>query len=135
MRARLAAMAAAAAGEAGRPLAGEAPGKDAARAGDSRASGGPRLRVEAQHLTPTIIDRVNAHLGWRCVARIALRQEAIIPATASRPSLARAPKPDAAARARAIEAAEGVAEEGLRDALIRLGERALAGPSGAAGDA
>ena len=95
----------------------------------------PGFGLEAQHLAPTIIDRVNAHLGWRCVARIALRQEAIPPAAASRPSLGRAPKPDAAARARAIEAAEGVAEEGLRDALIRLGERALAGPSGAPGDA
>ncbi len=45
LRARLAAVAAAAAGEAGRPLAGEAPRKDAARAGDSRAAGGPGLRA------------------------------------------------------------------------------------------
>jgi len=91
--------------------------------------------LEAQHLVPTIIDRVNAHLGWRCVARIALRQEDLRPASSSRRSPGRAPKPDAAARARAVEATEGVAEDALRAALIKLGECALAGSSGAPGEA
>jgi A/G-specific adenine glycosylase len=43
LHARLAAVAASASGEAGRTRAGQAPRKDAARAGDSRAAGGPRL--------------------------------------------------------------------------------------------
>jgi hypothetical protein len=95
----------------------------------------PGFGLEAQHFAPIIIDRVNAHLGWRCVARIALRQEELGPTSASRLSPARAPKPDAAARARAMAATEGVAEEALRAALIRLGERALAGSNQAPGDA
>ncbi|MBM3577507.1 MAG: DUF721 domain-containing protein [Alphaproteobacteria bacterium] len=95
----------------------------------------PGFGLEAQHLAPIIIDRVNAHLGWRCVARVALRQEELASESASRPGADRAPKPDAAARARAVKATEGVAEEGLRAALIKLGERALAGSSGAPSDA
>jgi hypothetical protein len=95
----------------------------------------PGFGLEAQHFAPIIIDRVNAHLGWRCVAKIALRQEELGPTSASRLSPARAPKPDAAARARAVEATEGVAEEALRAALIRLGERALAGSNHAPRDA
>jgi len=89
----------------------------------------PGFGLEAQHLAPTIIERVNAHLGWRCVARVTLRQEALKNAPGPRrPSSA---TPDAAAHARAVEATEGVAEEGLRAALVRLGERALAATGGA----
>ncbi|MGD9544468.1 MAG: DUF721 domain-containing protein [Methylocystis sp.] len=95
----------------------------------------PGFGLEAQHLTPIIIDRVNAHLGWRCVARIVLRQEQLLPASAARSSPSRPPKADAATRARAIEATEGVAEESLRAALIRLGERALARSLQEPGDA
>lgn len=96
----------------------------------------PGFGLEAQHFAPIIIDRVNAHLGWRCVAKIALRQEAPAPAPASQRSIPSRPPPaDAAARARAVEATEGVAEQGLRAALIRLGERALSGSNGAPGDA
>lgn len=96
----------------------------------------PGFGLEAQHLAPIIIDRVNAHLGWRCVARIALRQEEMVPASGSqRPIRGRPPLADAAARARAVEATEGVAEEGLRAALVRLGERALSSSTGAPGDA
>ncbi|WP_292529817.1 DUF721 domain-containing protein [Methylocystis sp.] len=95
----------------------------------------PGFGLEAQHLAPIIIDRVNAHLGWRCVARIALRQEKLRPASAPRPSRGRSPGSDAAARARAIKATEGVADEGLRAALVRLGERALADLNCAPGDA
>ncbi|TLG71441.1 DciA family protein [Methylocystis sp. B8] len=95
----------------------------------------PGFGLEAQHLAPIIIDRVNAHLGWRCVARIALRQEELSAAPGSPPRADRAPKPNDDARARAVKATEGVAEEGLRAALIRLGERAIAGSAGEPGDA
>ena len=47
--------------------------------------------LEAQHASPTIVARVNAHLGWRCVARLAFRQGPL-------PSLA---KPARARRLRA----------------------------------
>ncbi|MFO1124047.1 MAG: DciA family protein [Methylocystis sp.] len=96
----------------------------------------PGFGLEAQHFAPIIIDRVNAHLGWRCVAKITLRQESLTPAPAPLRPAANRPLPaDAAARARAVQATEGVAEEGLRAALIRLGERALSGSNGARGDA
>jgi hypothetical protein len=93
----------------------------------------PGFGLEAQHFAPIIIDRVNAHLGWRCVARIALRQEELRPASESRRPVPN--RPDAAARARAMAATEGVAEGGLRAALVRLGERALAGSNVTPGDA
>lgn len=83
----------------------------------------PGFGLDIQHLSPTIIDRVNAHLGWRCVGRIAIRQE---PLHSDAPPIAPAPPSDPAARARAVAATEGVAEEALRAALVTLGERALA---------
>lgn len=87
----------------------------------------PGFGLDIQHMSATIIDRVNTHLGWRCVARVTMRQE---PLTAKRRP-ARKPAPvDAAARARAAAATEGVTNEALRAALIALGERALAKPAG-----
>src|SRR5271156_5543618 len=35
--------------------------------------------LEAQHSAATIVARVNAHLGWRCVARVAFRQGPLPP--------------------------------------------------------
>jgi hypothetical protein len=83
----------------------------------------PGFGLDVQHLSGTIVDRVNAHLGWRCVARVAIKQEPLQRAPART-----APEPprDAAARARAEIAAEGVEDEALRRALVTLGERAMA---------
>ncbi len=85
----------------------------------------PGFSLEIQHMIPAILDRVNAHLGWRCVDRITLRQQPL----AIRPAPGRPPRaaPDPAARAKAEAATEGVEQSALRSALIRLGERALAG--------
>ncbi|WP_457798293.1 DUF721 domain-containing protein [Methylocystis sp. S23] len=84
----------------------------------------PGFGLEIQHMGPAIVERVNAHLGWRCVARLTLRQQALAaPAGKKRPRPAPA---DPAARARAEAATEGVEEARLRAALVRLGERALA---------
>lgn len=85
----------------------------------------PGFGLEVQHLAPVIVERVNGHLGWRCVGRIVLRQQAL-EARAAPPR--RPPPPDPAARARAQAATEGVAEEGLRAALVKLGERTLGAP-------
>ncbi|MBL8589778.1 MAG: DUF721 domain-containing protein [Methylobacteriaceae bacterium] len=76
--------------------------------------------LELQHLAPLVIERVNAHLGWRCVDRVTLRQGPLPlkPARAAPP-----PAPDAAALAAARAATEGVADEALRAALTRLGAR------------
>jgi hypothetical protein len=84
----------------------------------------PGFGLDIQHMAPAIIDRVNAHLGWRCVARVTLRQQALAPrAERKRPRPAPA---DPAAHAKAEAATEGVGEEALRAALVRLGEKALA---------
>lgn len=72
--------------------------------------------LEIQHLGGLILERVNRYLGWRAVDRLALRQA---PLTRRR----REPRPkidDGAAAAVAAEMA-GIADEGLRAALGRLG--------------
>jgi hypothetical protein len=83
----------------------------------------PGFGLDVQHMSGVLVDRVNAHLGWRCVARLAIRQE---PLRRAREKPCRPPAPDPEARARAQAATEGVADEALRQALVRLGERALA---------
>lgn len=77
--------------------------------------------IELQHLAPLVIERVNARLGWRCVGRITLRQGPVRRAPPKRRS---APVDPAAAR-EAQEAAGSIADEGLRDAIARLGAVAL----------
>lgn len=78
--------------------------------------------LELQHLGDMLAERVNAHLGWRCVGKIALRQGPLQRAGAKP---ARAP-PDAQALALAREAAGGVEDEALRAALTRLGAQIIA---------
>jgi hypothetical protein len=85
----------------------------------------PGFGLEIQHMAPAIIDRVNAHLGWRCVARTTLRQQALAAPRMEK----KAPRPapaDPEMRMRAEAATKGVDEEALRAALVRLGEKALA---------
>jgi hypothetical protein len=73
-----------------------------------------------------LIERVNAHLGWRAVGRLAIRQGPL-EKSRSKPRIA---PPDAQALAQAEEATEGVDNAELRKALILLGARALRGPAG-----
>lgn len=82
----------------------------------------PGMGLEIQHLAPMLIERVNAHLGWRCVGKIALRAE---PFTPKRKALPRRTAPDPRARAEAEKLAEGIEDEALRAALTRLGTAAL----------
>lgn len=74
--------------------------------------------LELQHLAPVVIERVNAYFGWACVGRLRLEQG---PVGRGRPKpiQRRAPSPELIAEAE--KAAEGVADEGLRAALVRLG--------------
>jgi hypothetical protein len=78
--------------------------------------------LEAQHSASVIIDRVNAHLGWRCVDRIAFRQGPL-PALKSRRRAASVPSD--AAEAAAHAAAARIQDDGLREAVARLGARAI----------
>jgi hypothetical protein len=78
--------------------------------------------LELQHLAPIIAERVNSHLGWRCVGRLALRQAPLKRSQRATPKL---PAPSPAARAAAARAVEGIEDRDLRAALARLGARVL----------
>lgn len=78
--------------------------------------------IELQHLSALVVERVNMHLGWRCVGRLLLRQG---PIGLERPVKRKPPAIDPAARAEAERSAAGVEDEALREALVRLGARVL----------
>jgi hypothetical protein len=91
----------------------------------------PGFGLDIQHMAQTIIDRVNAHLGWRCVGRIVQRQGAIGTSPRVRNPASRPPPPscDPAARARAEAVVAGIADPALQAVLLRLGENALRRPT------
>jgi hypothetical protein len=84
----------------------------------------PGFGLEIQHLSAVLIERVNAHLGWRCVGSLKIRQEKIrrVPAAPRRTA------EDPHARAEAERQVTGIEEEPLRNALARLGARVLDRP-------
>ncbi|WP_085771035.1 DUF721 domain-containing protein [Methylocystis bryophila] len=84
----------------------------------------PGFGLDVQHMAGALIDRINAHLGWRCVARIAMRQEPLRRAAPKRRPEATPRDPDL--RARAEAATQGIADEALRRALTKLGEQTFA---------
>jgi hypothetical protein len=78
--------------------------------------------LEAQHNAAIIVERVNAHLGWRCVEKIAFRQGPLPPLRAKRQA---PPPPSKGAQAEARLAAAAIDDEALREALTRFGARAI----------
>jgi hypothetical protein len=86
------------------------------------------MAIEVQHMAPQIVQRVNAHLGWRAVGRLAIRQGPL--ERAAGPLQIAPPDPEALDEAR--RATEGVEDEELRKALILLGARAIRGRAGGA---
>ena len=75
--------------------------------------------LEMQHLAPIVIERVNAHYGWRCVGRLVLKQGPV-----RRSVLPAAPEPvlTEEERRRVTDAVDAVGEDALRQALERLGQ-------------
>ena len=73
--------------------------------------------LEVQHLTQTILQRVNNFLGWRCIGKITLRQAPLPRSAAPRAR----PAPSPASLARAQDMTTEIDDTGLRAALIRLG--------------
>jgi hypothetical protein len=75
--------------------------------------------LEMQHLAPIVIERVNAHYGWRCVGRLVLKQGRV-----RRSVLPAAPEPvlTEEERLRVADAVVAVDEDALREALERLGQ-------------
>jgi hypothetical protein len=78
--------------------------------------------LELQQTAGQVVDRVNAHLGWRCVSRLSLRQG---PITRRHAAERERPGADRAAAAAAAQLVKGVADDGLRDALTRLGAQVI----------
>ena len=90
--------------------------------GDEREPGTLILRVEGpaaieiQHSTGVICERVNQFLGWRAIARVALRQAPLRRAT--RKTIRTS---DPVAVARLAETLPDITDDELRQALARLG--------------
>jgi hypothetical protein len=82
--------------------------------------------LEMQHLASIVIERVNAHFGWRCVSRLVLMQGPL-PARSSIRRVVR--QPDKAAEMAAETIVGNRVDEPLRQALTRLGACVLAGSS------
>ncbi|MEX1083038.1 MAG: DUF721 domain-containing protein, partial [Xanthobacteraceae bacterium] len=74
--------------------------------------------VEIQHLSGVIVERVNRFFGWQAVGRLALRQ-APLSRRHERPRQPAAPDPETMAQIAATM--PDVEDEGLRQALARLG--------------
>jgi hypothetical protein len=75
------------------------------------------VAIEIQHLTGVILERVNRFFGWRAVGRLALRQAPLV----RRPPREPRPAPDPETTARLAAGMTDIADEGLRQALARLG--------------
>jgi hypothetical protein len=82
----------------------------------------PAFALEAQHAAAIIVQRVNGHLGWRCIGRVAFRQG---PLARTRQPHRAPPAPSPAARQRAATLAAPIADDDLRRALAELGAHAI----------
>lgn len=78
--------------------------------------------LELQHLAPIVIQRVNAHYGWACIGKIALRQDRLHRTARRQPPRAL----DPARRGEVALAVARIEEDRLRDALDRLGVAVVA---------
>jgi len=74
------------------------------------------VAIEIQHLAGVIIERVNRFFGWQAIGQIALRQAPL--ARREQPTPRRA---DPEAAARIADTLTDIADDGLRQALARLG--------------
>ncbi len=83
--------------------------------------------LELQHIAPVLIERVNAHYGWRCVGKLSFRQGPMERAV-ERPRPLMTLDPKAMEEARAL--VQGVQDEPLREALARLGAGILTRKAG-----
>ena len=82
----------------------------------------PGRALDVQYAAPALIERVNAHFGWRCVAavKIATQPKRVRAAATSTET-----PDDPVAKRRATAMTTGVENAALRDALTRLGTGAL----------
>ena len=81
--------------------------------------------LELQHSADQVLARVNAHLGWRCVGKLAFRQGPVEAPAARGAGHGRPPAP--AALEKAAAGLGAIEDEGLRAALARLGAHTARG--------
>jgi hypothetical protein len=111
-----------------RPIQIQWPPRGAKRSVDEAAPATLVLRIdgafalEAQHASAMIVARVNAHLGWRCIEKIAFRQGPLAELEKPRRGVA---APSESARAQAASLSERIDDEELRSALTKLGARVI----------
>ncbi|MGO4704703.1 DUF721 domain-containing protein [Microvirga sp. 2MCAF38] len=74
--------------------------------------------LELQHLSPVVVERVNAHYGWRCIGKLVLKQG---PVRRAKPQKTPVPVVREEDRQRIGSAVEAIEEDGLKAALARLG--------------
>jgi len=86
--------------------------------------------LEAQHQAGAIVERVNAHLGWRCIGKIAFRQG---PLERRGSAKKRVTAPGAPAMALAAERASAITDADLKEALTRFGARVIETSAASAG--
>jgi len=82
----------------------------------------PAFALDLQHESGVLIERINAHLGWNCIGRLVLQQG---PVTRSPARPARPRAPDRETMGQAEVWVETIADDPLRQALVRLGARIL----------
>ncbi|ACB94397.1 DUF721 domain-containing protein [Beijerinckia indica] len=78
--------------------------------------------LDLQHETSVLIERVNAHLGWNCIAKLVM-QQGPLPRPPQRKTPRGAPGPETLRQAASV--VQGIADTKLRQALTRLGASIL----------
>lgn len=81
--------------------------------------------LEFQYLIPVVIERVNTRYGWKCIGRVIIKQG---PVTKTEPPKAR-PEPGPEAIAAAEQLVGEIEDQGLKQALVKLGAGIFAGSS------
>ena len=79
--------------------------------------------LELQHLAPQVVERINAHYGWRCVGKLVLKQG---PVRRALPRRAPDIRLSVAERERVDAALAPIADAPLKAALDRLGQGVVA---------
>ena len=75
------------------------------------------MAIEIQHMSAVIIERLNRYLGWQAIGRLVLRQAPLMRRRRKPPR----PRIDENTAAAIAARMTGIADEGLRTALGRLG--------------
>jgi len=97
------------------------------RAGTLRLRVASAFALEAQHLEPVIIERINGFFGYGAVARIVLVQG---PARSAAPAVPTQRPLNAAEQKALDERVETIADPALRSALARLGAAVIGSKRG-----